>query len=398
MRFALALALVGLLAGVVVGTAAALRFNDEPCIEQGGGGIRLCPGGTVNGSYSVTLTGSGGCGPALPYQYKILNGALPPGISLSSSGVFSGRPTQAGTYDFWVEISDEDPPSAGWCFVAKAEHEFRIVVAPGLSIETKALPAGASVGVPYSAPLAAMLLTNTSVSPPQGTVPGNVVWSVISGTLPPGLAIVNGAISGTPTAEGSFQFVVKAVVGELSDTETLTMDVRAALAITAPPAPKSEVGVPFTTKLNATGGTGTYTWTLAGTLPPGLALATDGTISGTPQVAGTYRFTATATDTETRVASYAGVLTVAPKLAIRTLRLRPAKVGRLYRQTLQTTGGHLPKKWKVKGRLPRGIRFASALGVFAGTPQKAGRYRVTVEVTDALKVKSKKTFTLVVLA
>ena len=75
------------------------------------------------------------------------------------------------------------------------------------------------------------------------------------------------------------------------------------------------------------------------------------------------------------------------------------KVGRLYRAKLTATGGVLPKKWKVKtGPLPRGIRFDRTLGLLSGTPTRPGRYRVTFEATDALKVTSKKTLLIEVLA
>jgi hypothetical protein len=281
----------------------------------------------------------------------------------------------------------------------KAEREFSIDVLAGLSITTQSLPAGASVGVPYSAPLGAMLLT--TLSPPAGTVPATLAWTVVSGTLPPGLAIVNGAISGSPTAEGSYQFVVRAEFDpKRTDTETLTMVVRAPVTITAPLTPRSEVGVPFRLPLTATGGTGpgTYTWSLSsGALPTGVALAADGTISGTPAAGGSFGFTASATDTEGRIASYPGLVTVALRIAISTMKIRPAKVGRLYRAKLKALGGVLPKTWRVKsGRFPQGIRLDRALGVISGTPRKAGRYRITVEVVDALKVKSTKTLLLVV--
>jgi hypothetical protein len=52
---------------------------------------------------------------------------------------------------------------------------------------------------------------------------------------------------------------------------------------------------PYSANVTATGGTGSYTWTLAsGSLPPGLSL-TSGTpsarISGTPTKKGTFTFT-----------------------------------------------------------------------------------------------------------
>jgi len=42
------------------------------------------------------------------------------------------------------------------------------------------------------------------------------------------------------------------------------------------------------------------------------------------------------------------------------------------------------------------VKFNKQLGVFVGKPVKAGRYRVTVELRDNLKVKSTLTFTIVV--
>jgi hypothetical protein len=158
--------------------------------------------------------------------------------------------------------------------------------------------------------------------------------------------------------------------------------------------------VPFQLVLVASGGSGTYTWTLSsGTLAPGVALASSGTIAGTPLEGGTFRFTATATDTEGRKADYPGSLTVAQKLAITTKFLRPAKVGREYRQKVVTIGGVIPKVLKVtKGPLPRGIHFDRTLGVLSGTPTKPGTYFITFDAVDALKTHSTKTLKLVVTA
>jgi hypothetical protein len=51
---------------------------------------------------------------SLPYRYRLLNSSLPPGLVLDKGrlihGVHSG-----GDYSFWVELGDENPPSASWC-------------------------------------------------------------------------------------------------------------------------------------------------------------------------------------------------------------------------------------------------------------------------------------------
>jgi hypothetical protein len=57
-------------------------------------------------------------------------------------------------------------------------------------------------------------------------------------------------------------------------------------------------------QLKASGGSGTYkSWTkVSGTLPPGLSLASNGQISGTPTTVGSYTFTAKVTDSLNRTA------------------------------------------------------------------------------------------------
>ena len=160
-----------------------------------------------------------------------------------------------------------------------------------------------------------------------------------------------------------------------------------------------EVGVPFSAKLTPSGGSGTYTFTLAaGSLPTGLALAADGTVAGTPRAPGVFRSTLRTADSEGRTADYAANFGVAARLAVSTLALRPGKVGRLYRAKLASTGGVLPRRWKiVKGPLPKGLRFDPALGILSGTPTKAGRYRVSFQITDGLKVVAKKTLRIDIL-
>ena len=128
-----------------------------------------------------------------------------------------------------------------------------------------------------------------------------------------------------------------------------------------------------------------------------MALAADGTVSGTPKVAGVSRATIRLADTEGRTLDYAANFGVAQKLAISTILLRPGKVGRLYRAKLATTGGIAPKTWRVvSGPLPKGIKLDRTLGVLAGVPKKPGSYRVRFEAKDGLKVIAQKTLRIVV--
>jgi len=128
---------------VLVPAALALRFSDES---------RLVPSGAVGTPYAHQFVGVGGCGPALPHQFRILNGSLPPGLLLASDGGISGIPLQQGSWSFWVELSDQDPPSADWCRPAKSEEEFTIEIGPPGTATAPAPPGPSSPGGPSPPP------------------------------------------------------------------------------------------------------------------------------------------------------------------------------------------------------------------------------------------------------
>lgn len=61
------------------------------------------PIGTVDVSYIKTLLATSG---TPGYTWLVLSGSLPPGITLSQSGILSGIPTAIGSYNFTVRIAD----------------------------------------------------------------------------------------------------------------------------------------------------------------------------------------------------------------------------------------------------------------------------------------------------
>ncbi|MFO0726369.1 MAG: putative Ig domain-containing protein [Myxococcota bacterium] len=66
------------------------------------------PSGTVGSAYSSSIQASGG---RIPYGWSIVSGALPPGLSLSATtGLVSGTPTTAGTYNFTIRATDSGAP------------------------------------------------------------------------------------------------------------------------------------------------------------------------------------------------------------------------------------------------------------------------------------------------
>jgi len=403
-RFELVLALLAVSAALFVTGASAADFESDsgPCTETPGNGALLrCTTAYVGQEYELEIETEDGSG-CTPYVwFEIKNGSLPAGLSMTREGVVSGTPTGGpGLSRFWVWVHDQTAAQGGpsWCaFDDQSEREFSIPVDSGLAIDNESVKPG-TLGQPYTdAFTASQVLTVNQHGP---AVPAT--WSLQSGTLPPGITLsASGVLTGTPTTEGSYQFVVRAQNGGLSETETYTLSVRQAMTVKSPFVPlraSAEVGIPLGKTATATGGSGSYTWSLSsGALPSDVTLdPTKGTISGTPQTAGNFAFALTATDSEGRVATTNTVLRVASPLAIKTLRLKPAKVGRLYRAKLKTGGGVSPLKWKATGKLPRGVHFAKSLGAFVGAPKQTGTFHVTVEARDALGAKARQSLELVV--
>jgi len=180
-------------------------------------------------------------------------------------------------------------------------------VIPPLTIETLVLPA-ATEGNSYSSTLAAS----------GGVAP--ITWSVASGILPAGLLLdtASGGVTGTAVTAGDFGFTVQARdLAGTTASQALSIHVERAipaLAITTSALNTVTATLPFSQALAATGGLGTYRWTLAGNLPSGLSLSSVGVLAGTTSSAGRYPVTITAIDAQdaSRSTSQAYSLYVAP--------------------------------------------------------------------------------------
>ena len=73
---------------------------------------------------------------------------------------------------------------------------------------------------------------------------------------------------------------------------------------------------PYASSLAASGGLAPYSWAVsAGALPPGLHLAADGTISGTPTISGEYTATFTVTDANSLSSDASLVISIKPLAA-----------------------------------------------------------------------------------
>ncbi len=149
------------------------------------------PIGVVGSSYAGIFVASGG---TPPYGYSVTQGNFPPGLSLdATSGLVSGTPMTAGDYSFTVQAEDSQS------LTAVENANIAINSNQNFVVKTKALPVG-SQNANYSGTLVAT----------GGAAP--YTWTIVSGALPPGLALdpSTGLISGVPTATGTFTFVVQA--------------------------------------------------------------------------------------------------------------------------------------------------------------------------------------------
>jgi len=250
--------------------------------------VTLSPasGQTLNPGATVTITAT------------LTNDKNNQGVTwtLSGLGQLSGNTTTSVVYTAPSTVSANTTATITATSVANTSVTATesITLNAVLTITTTSLPAG-TLGISY----------DTFVNAAGAT--GTFTWSITSGGLPAGLTFLttstssSAEITGTPTVLETSKFTVQV-------TDTAGASVTQALSITiSPPPPLSvatgslpdgtvNVAYPSET-LQASSGVPPYAWSLTGgSLPFGLSLATNGTISGTPVATGTYSFTVKVVD------------------------------------------------------------------------------------------------------
>jgi alpha-tubulin suppressor-like RCC1 family protein len=182
--------------------------------------------------------------------------------------------------------------SVQWNFTAKA----------AIAVSTATLPFGV-VAVDYNS----ALMVTDGVGPYH--------WSVLSGLFPSGLSLdsLNGEIKGKPETSGDYVFILKVVDADgATASKEFTLAIYQPLAITTSLLMQTVTGADYSQSVSASGGKPGYTWSIiSGNLPVGLSIgSTNGLITGSTAVAGSYTFTVQVADANMTLASRQFTLTV----------------------------------------------------------------------------------------
>lgn len=333
------------------------------------------PEGYQGTAYTAQLTAQLG---KPPYTFSVASGALPAGVVLAADGAISGTPTTPGTTTVTLRVADADGVTS--------TREYSIQVYGTLTLGPAALP-GVAVGQSYSG-----AMTATGGKPPY-------VFSIVSGTLPPGLQLIpsGGSLTGSPQQQGEFQFTGRVTDANEKFAERLfTLNVTGPLQLQPATLPVAPLLVSYAAAVTASGGAAPYSYSISGMLPPGVTFSSSGTFGGAPAAPGDYAVRIAATDAQNRSISRAYVISVPRGLTILPETLPSATAGAAFNATFSAVGGSAPYQWASEGSLPAGLSLNSGTGVLAGTPSTGGTFNFTVRAQDVSGLTGSRSYTVVV--
>jgi hypothetical protein len=194
-------------------------------------------------------------------------------------------------------------------------------------------------------------------------------------------------LQGTPATSGTTDLTVTATNGSGSTSQSLSIIVGKAPAITSANAARFSTGTAGSFTVTTTGYPAP-TIGGTGTLPAGLTFVDNkngtATIAGTPTVGGTYVLTVTATN-HTGSAQQTLTVTVNQAPKITSASTLNAAVGVTFTFTVTTTGYPQPTLGRT-GTFPSGVLFTAntnGTATIHGTPLTSGTYPVTITATSA---------------
>jgi subtilisin family serine protease len=156
------------------------------------------------------------------------------------------------------------------------------------------------------------------------------------------------------------------------------------ITVTNPANSTGTAASPFSEIFTSSGGLGTVTFSLgSGTLPAGLTLASNGTLSGTPTQVGSFPITVTATDgmgCPGTGPAYNLTITC-QSISVTNPVVTTGKVGQVFNQTFTSAGGIGTVTFSTTSTLPTGLTLSTG-GVLSGTPAQSGSFPIVVKATD----------------
>ncbi len=388
---------------------------------------------TVGVAYSGTIKiNYGGKGPSqYPWTYSLASGTAPPGLpalpqtagatgtscapsSVCSPFTWTGTPTQAGTYDFAVNITDSNGKAVNSTPIA-----ITIVVAAAGGGGGASAPTATVAQAAVSGTAGTALTAVTPVTGAGGT--GTLTYS-ISPAIAAGLSFSTstGQLTGTPSAAQaatSYTVTVTDTAGKTASASfTLTVAAASGGGASAPTATVAQAAVSGTagtaltavTPVTGAGGTGTLTYSISPAIAAGLSFSTStGQLTGTPSAAqAATSYTVTVTDTAGKTATASFTLTVAAAAASAPTATvaQAAVVGTAGTALTAVTpvtgaGGTGALTYSISPAIAAGLSFGTSNGQLSGTPsatQAASSYTVTV--TDTAGKTATASFTLTVVA
>jgi hypothetical protein len=310
---------------------------------------------------SIQLSASGGTGTG----YSFLATGLPSGITLTSAGVLSGTPTVSGKFPYTVTITDSGGNKG--------------TLSCSVTVSTAPAANCVSITATQGIPITPVTLTGTG---------GSGGFYTFSATgLPNGLTISqSGTISGTPLANGTFSYTVT-----ITDNAGHKGTSNCSVTVTPPSITSScvsisaiqNVAIAPVTLTGSGGAGGPYTFTASG-LPAGLSISSNGAISGTPTVSGTFAYTVTITDKSGNKGTLNCSVTVSNPCLTLLCPKSSGFVGQTYSSWLVGSGGKAGYTYSItSGTLPAGLTLNASTGAITGKPTAEGTFTFTSKAVDS---------------
>ena len=218
---------------------------------------------------------------------------------------------------------------------------------------------------------------------------GTFTYSIDSGSLPPGLTLnsATGAITGNSTTAGTYTFNINATdtAGSGILTGNLSIVVGTSVSLTTGLSDKTlwvSEPVSFRAVFSGSPAPTVALGARSGALPPGLTLANDGTISGTPTTAGTYTFNLRAwnfTGSST-AGNYTYTVQGPPVITGGASFSQELAYGSTYSHKADVTGSSIT--YTLEGNLPAGVTLNSTTGLVSGRANETGVFNFKVKATN----------------